>query len=484
MTWHIVTRELYDHLTSLRFALTTIILVALMVTNAVVHLQTHPEEVRKYSEKVIASQNELKSRTQLYTLLRNGPGKLYKRPTSLAFIADGGDALLPSESVSGHAWTLYGTTNIWSLGYPRLNMDAISTLRPNVAAIDWVFIITHLLSFIPLLFTFDAISGERERGTLRLCFANSISRSALLIGKFLGSLITVLITFYFAVLFNLIIISTESSTQLGTADWGRLGFIILIASCYTGIFTAVGLIVSAMTRESRLSLVMLLLIWVTLVVFIPSTLSTLSSKWMPPVQSHYQFKTAKDAAIDQLKSNIRSQQETLKARQLKSADPSPENAEEINLSELEIWQDFVKKDVEIQERLNRQHLAAQSAQVIRARQITRCSPAAVVQYALESMAGRGFNRHLQFLENVNFHVRRFRDFITEMDRGDPESLHIIGVSDGMSKKPISPEAIPIFEDKLTFQDTLNSAMMDMIFLILLLSVSLSGAFLVFLRTDI
>ena len=53
MIWHIVTRELYDHLTSLRFALTTFILVALMVTNAVVHLQTHPEQVRKYSEKVI-----------------------------------------------------------------------------------------------------------------------------------------------------------------------------------------------------------------------------------------------------------------------------------------------------------------------------------------------------------------------------------------------------------------------------------------------
>ena len=115
MIWHIVTRELYDHLTSLRFALTTFILVALMVTNAVVHLQTHPEQVRKYSEKVIASQNELKSRTQLYTLLRNGPGKLYKRPASLAFIADGGDAFLPNESVNGHGWTLYGTTSLWSL---------------------------------------------------------------------------------------------------------------------------------------------------------------------------------------------------------------------------------------------------------------------------------------------------------------------------------------------------------------------------------
>ena len=87
----------------------------------------------------------------------------------------------PMKVVSGHAWTLYGTTSLWSLGYPRLNMNTISTLRPNAMAIDWVFIITYLLSFIPFLFTFDAISGERERGTLRLCFANSISRSALLV---------------------------------------------------------------------------------------------------------------------------------------------------------------------------------------------------------------------------------------------------------------------------------------------------------------
>ena len=212
-----------------------------MVTNAVVHLQTHPEQVRKYSEKVIASQNELKSRTQLYTLLRNGPGKLYKRPASLAFIADGGDAFLPNESVNGHGWTLYGTTSLWSLGYPRLNMNTISTLRPNAMAIDWVFIITYLLSFIPFLFTFDAISGERERGTLRLCFANSISRSALLVGKFPwvpSSLFSSpSISQCYSILPSFL---PRVGRSLVAADWGRLGLIVLIASCYTGIFTAVG----------------------------------------------------------------------------------------------------------------------------------------------------------------------------------------------------------------------------------------------------
>ena len=483
MIWHIVTRELLDHLTSLRFALTVLILVALMVTNAVVHLRTHPERVRKYSEKVSASQTELKSRTQLYELLQKGPGKLHKRPSSLAFIADGGDALLPDESVSGGFWRLYGLSYIWSMGVPRLNVDALSNLRPTATVIDWVFIITYLLSFIPLLFTFDALSGERERGTLRLCLANSISRPALLVGKFLGSLIAVLIAFYFAVLFNLAIISTESWTQLGVSDWVRVGIIVLISSCYAGIFIAVGLIVSAITQESRLSLVVLLLVWVTGVVFTPSTLGTLSTKWMPPVQTHHQFQMAKGTAFDQISSDFLSKRETLKQRR-QSAGTSQGEVAAVDTSELEIQREFVSKDMETRERLSRQHLAAQSAQVRHARQITRCSPAAIVQYALESMAGTGFNRHLQFLEHCHLYIQQFRDFIVEMDRADPESLHFVGVRKGMSEKPVSPEAIPVFEDKLTFQDTLNSAIMDILLLVLLLGVFLSGAFLVFLRSEV
>ena len=483
MIWHIVTRELLDHLTSLRFALTTFILVALMVTNAVVHLQTHPERVRKYSEKVNASQTELKSRTELYALLQKGPGKLYKRPSSLAFIAEGGEALLPDESVGGGFWRLYNLSYMWSLGVPRLNMEAISNLRPTATVIDWVFIVTYLLSFIPLLFTFDALSGERERGTLRLCLANSISRLTLLMGKFLGSLITVLIAFYCAVLLNLAIISTESWTQFSGADWGRVGLIVLIASCYAGIFVAIGLIISAMTRESRLSLVVLLLIWVTVVVFTPSTLGTLSTKWMPPIQTHHQFQVAKGTAIDQIRSDFLNKREALRERR-QSTETSQEKVAGVDPSELEIQRELVNKDMEIRERLSHQHLAAQSAQVLHARRITRCSPAAIVQYALESMAGTGFNRHLQFLEDCRLYIRQFRDFIVEMDRTDSESLHFVGVRKGMSENPILPEAIPIFEDRLTFQDTLNPAIMDILLLILLLGISLSGAFLVFLRSEI
>ena len=519
MIGHIVKREFFDHLNSLRFALTAFIMAALMITNAVVHLQSHPDKVRRYSEKVNTDQNKLQSQTDLYQLLKKGPGRLYKRPPTLTFIADGADAFLPGSGTTN--WGTWSRTagfsgevkSIWSLDYPTANPNA-RDLRPQATKIDWVFIITYLLSFIPLLFTFDALSGEKERGTLRLCLANPISRPALLVGKFLGALIAVLIPFYFAVLLNLAVISVDSWTQLGAADWGRLGMIVLIASGYAGIFVAVGLTVSAGTRDSRVSLVTLLIIWVALVVFMPSTLGTLSTKWMPPVQSAHQREMAKESALNQINDDFDeqmtnkqmsgSQTGDLINQLMELAKTSPEKAQalakekeeelrlamaamqsrEVDETEMRLMAEFVNKDVEIRERLNREHLTAQLVQVERARGITRFSPAAIVQYALESMAGTGLNRHLQFLESVHHHIRQFRNFIVETDRADTESLHIIGVPEGMSKKPISPQALPSFEDKITFSDTFNAAMVDMLLLALLLGVFLSGAFLVFIRSEV
>ena len=519
MIGHIVKREFFDHLNSLRFALTALILAALMITNAVVHLQSHPDKVRRYSEKVTADQDKLQSRTELYQMLKKGPGRLYKHPSALTFIADGGDAFLPGSGTT--SWGSWSRTagfsgqvkSIWSLDYSTANPNA-RDLRPKSTKIDWVFIITYLLSFIPLLFTFDALSGERESGTLRLCLANSISRPALLVGKFLGTLIAILTPFYFAVLLNLAIISTDSWTQLGAADWGRLGMIILIATGYASIFIAVGLMVSAGTRDSRVSLVTLLIIWVALVVFMPSTLGTLATKWMSPVQTAHQRDMARRSALEQINADFDKRIMDKQAKQseglqllnqlMELSKTSPKEAEalakareeelrlaiaksesqEADPEELRIKAEFVNKDAEIREGLNREHLRAQLAQVQRARSITRFSPAAIVQYALESMAGTGLNRHLQFLEGVHHHIGQFRNFIVETDHADTESLHIIGVPEGMSEKPVSPRALPSFEDKITFSDTFNAAIVDMLLLALLLCMFICGAFLVFLRSEV
>ena len=67
---------------------------------------------------------------------------------------------------------------------------------PAYIKIDWGFVTAVLLSFMGILFTFDAISGEQERGTLRLMLANSISRNTVICGKFLGAFFSISIPFF------------------------------------------------------------------------------------------------------------------------------------------------------------------------------------------------------------------------------------------------------------------------------------------------
>ena len=73
--WHITKRELYNNLNSLRFALTTVLLLALMVTNAVRHIREHPKRVQKYHNAVTESMNRLTSIADdsLYDLAQKGP---------------------------------------------------------------------------------------------------------------------------------------------------------------------------------------------------------------------------------------------------------------------------------------------------------------------------------------------------------------------------------------------------------------------------
>ena len=90
MIWHIIKRELYDNLNSLRFALTTVLLLSLMLTNAVVYLREHPKRIQEYRDGVAEYENRLASYAadSLYKLAEQGPGNLYKKPSPLHFCAE------------------------------------------------------------------------------------------------------------------------------------------------------------------------------------------------------------------------------------------------------------------------------------------------------------------------------------------------------------------------------------------------------------
>ena len=154
------------------FALTTLLLLALMIVNVISHLGKYAEQVREYRKNVSESLDLMRSRTDTFhNLILDGPGRLDKNPSPLAFCAQGGEEFMSGyvkgrSRVYSYSWQHEGVQSrapaIWRLAYPQSNASLRNT-SPPFATIDWVFLIAVVLSFVAILFTFDSISGERDR---------------------------------------------------------------------------------------------------------------------------------------------------------------------------------------------------------------------------------------------------------------------------------------------------------------------------------
>lgn len=479
MIWHITKRELYDHLNSLRFAFTTVLLITLMLINAIGYLDAYKTQSVAYQKKGSASLDIMRSNAEsLYNLLREGPGTLHKKPSSLSFCANSGEAFIP-ESAEGIPRS-FGITSdsglsvsgIWHMNYPQSN-PSLWDIMPDYTNVDWGDIISVVLSLVAILFTFDAITSEQERGTLRLTLSNSISRGTVLVSKFLAALITISTPFLIAALINLFLLYTSGSILLGSSEWGRLGIIVFIAFIYLSIFLALGLLISSRVSSSSTSLTILLLLWTTWVILLPSTLGSITSGLQPTMTS-----TELAARWQSVSDNLNAQ---YNYRQYFDAIPSREiPATEGTL----FWSKYITEEAKRKEKLNEEHLNAQIAQIQFARSITRISPASSVRYAIESLAGTGFTRHVQFLAHVRRYAGEFRAFLIETDRADPESPHAIGPKEGTSQKPVSFASIPKFEDRISFSGVYNAATTDILLLLLFFAVLFASAFLSFLRVDV
>ena len=481
MIWHITKRELYDHLNSLRFAFVMVLLIALMLINAVGYLDEYKTQSATYRHKVSASLDNIRSRTDnLYNLLIAGPGTLYKKPSSLSFCASSGEAFIPESAKGGRAnwsvsfnpssdWGNIVIRGIWRMNYPQSNPN-LWDIMPDYTNADWGNIISVVLSLVAILFAFDAISSEQEHGTLRLTLSNSISRGTVLVSKFLAALIAIGIPFLIAALINFFLLYTSGSVSFGMSEWGRLGVIVCIAFVYVSIFLALGLLISSCVKYSSTSLTILLLIWAVWIILLPSTLGALTSSLQPTMTSD-----ELNARQETLRHNLDEEYE------YRWSIPSREvPATKATLS----WSEYLTEDAKRNERLNEEHLDAQIAQIQLARSITRVSPASSVRYAIESLAGTGFTRHTQFLEQVRRYASEFRAFLVETDSADPESPHAIGPKEGTSQKPVRFASIPKFEDRISFSGAYNAAATDIILLLLFFAVLFAGAFLSFLRADV
>ena len=457
MIWHIAKKELYHNLMTLRFTLMIILLPVLMVANALIYGfgdSGYREEVDVYNSAMERRLSRVKDDTEkgLGQLAMRGPGEIYKRPSRFKFCADGADELIPNaiplaeRSGGGRGGNditeTYRWGEVWTLEYLPSNHGADAT---TLIKIDWVFI-GIFMSFFVILFTFDAIAGERAQGTLSLMMSNQISRGQVLLAKYLGAFFTLMVPLAIGILMNVLIIYLSGNIPFNANDCLRILGMVGLFALHISIFIFLGLFFSSGVSNAITSLVWLLLTWVCLAFIFPSLIGLFVGT-LDPIPSIEIVSSRKRAQLANIEDEFRPM-ELLEKTKLSEA-PSPDNP-----SATRRWATYFRRRYETKTHITDEHVDQQLRQVKLARELTQISPIVCFQYAMEGLANTGIVSYMNFVKQVRRYRHTFIDFIKTEDQDDPNSLHIYPVREGLSQKPVDPNAVPRFEERISYQNVI------------------------------
>jgi ABC-type transport system involved in multi-copper enzyme maturation permease subunit len=144
---------------------------------------------------------------------------------------------------------------------------------------DFVSVVQIFVSLLAFLFSFDLICGEKERATLRLVLSNSVKRTKLFAGKFLGSTLALTIVILSSFITALLIFLFNTALIPQTGHWVNIVLLVLSTVLYGAVFIAIGMLVSVLTHKTSTSLIVCMIIWVFVILIVPSTIGFFSSEF-------------------------------------------------------------------------------------------------------------------------------------------------------------------------------------------------------------
>lgn len=166
----------------------------------------------------------------------------------------------------------------WNYPVAAATQSITSDIFPTV---DLTFIIGAILSALALMFSFDAISGEKADATLRLIMSNPVARYKVIIGKWLGLSGALLIPFIIGIILSLLVFFTISGVSLTGGNWLALIIALVAALIYLALFILIGIVISAFTRNPSVAIFICLGVWGLLTILLPQSANAAASALSP-----------------------------------------------------------------------------------------------------------------------------------------------------------------------------------------------------------
>ena len=258
----LIRREILDNLMTFRFAAANFIMLLLVVATTGVLIRDCERRLESYDTAVKKHLQEMMDTTTYSAVDLT----IDRPPNPLSIFNVGLDKRLGNTIGVSH----FFVPSLWDAGKhgadnPYLNL---------FTSIDLVFIFQGILSLLALIFAYDTLAGERERGTLRLVLTHPVRHGQIIFAKYISGMICLLIPLLMCILLILIMLTTSSSVFLSVDDFLRIGGVIFTSFVYLSLFFLIGMLISAVTRRTSTALMVAMFVWGFLVLVYPNLILT------------------------------------------------------------------------------------------------------------------------------------------------------------------------------------------------------------------
>lgn len=377
---------------------------------------------------------------------------------------------------------------------------------------DLEFIVKIVLSIFALVYAFDVVSGERERGTLRQMLASALSRNDLLIGKLVANFLLLMIPFLAPLIVGLVLLVTlYPAVALGGEEWIRTALITLAFVLYAACVFSLGVLVSTLTGRAIMSFLILLMVWVFLLGMVPQT-AVLVSELLLPVPTIDNVKRRHLAEFSPAQRAFgrkvealwqRFHAEELRRRPAEPVERSPGSAAayERATAEFEEWRYDERMRIGATMALEYQAFASEmrkaGQELVRDRELRQdrqnelvlaicrfATPAGALTFAANRLARTGiFSSDKVFRKNVEEFSRKFSQENQRLIEENPSLAGMEGArADPVDMSSIYPEPVSFAREGL--DESVSGVLQDLAYLAALTVFFIGCAFLSFQRYDV
>jgi ABC-type transport system involved in multi-copper enzyme maturation permease subunit len=292
---------------------------------------------------------------------------------------------------------------------------------------DLLFVLTALVSLLSVLVVYDSVSGEKDRGTLRLVLSYQVPRSKLFLAKYLGPLFASTMCLLAGYLIGLVVLVAFTSFAFDTELLITFGTIFLLTVLYCSVSLLLGLAVSTFTHKPTNSLLVAIMIWILFVLVVPR-LGVMAAENI--------VKTDSAETLNLKQEQIRKSLQEQQNNELKPIFGSP------NYGELRqpIAERYQQETTRLVTELEDNYMRSRARQEQTALLFSSLSPVSHITSAVTEMTNTGYNAMLGLLKDVRLYQSTIASSV--YSKGFRDQIPNVGVK--MVYAPVELDQVPRF----------------------------------------